>query len=125
MSLDINLFGKPQTVECICSECDHKHTREVAECFYRDNITHNLNRMADAAGIYVYLWRPEEAGVTTARQLIEPLKEGLARLEHEPEYYSQFNPPNGWGDYAGFVKFVREYLRACEQHPEATVSAWR
>jgi signal transduction histidine kinase len=27
------------------------------------NITHNLNIMADKAGIYQHLWRPEEIGI--------------------------------------------------------------
>ena len=30
--------------------------------------------MADEAGIYKYLWSPEEIGITKAEQFIEPLK---------------------------------------------------
>lgn len=28
-------------------------------CIFSANITHNLNAMAEAAGIYKHLWRPE------------------------------------------------------------------
>lgn len=92
---------------------------------FHANITHNLNQMADAAGIYAVLWRPNEHGVTEAAQLIEPLRVGLQLLKAKPEHFKQFNPPNGWGDYDGFVEFVAEYLRACETWPSARVEVWR
>src|SRR6266496_3980933 len=51
---------------------------EVNGCeLYWRNITHNLNTMADAAGIYKHLWRPEELGITKAGELIAPLAAGL------------------------------------------------
>lgn len=87
------------------------------------NITHNLGEMADAAGIYGALWRPDENGITKASQLIEPLEKGLARLRESPEHFKQYNPSNGWGDYAGLVRFVEAYLQACRKWPSAEVSA--
>ena len=92
---------------------------------FSSNITHNLGKMAEAAGIYQHLWRPEEIGVTTAGQLIEPLAEGLAKLEADPDKYRQFDAPNGWGRYGNLVEFVREYLAACRESPDATVDVWR
>lgn len=92
---------------------------------YNGNITHNLGRMAKAAGIYMHLWRPEEIGITKAEQLIEPLKEGLAKLKADPDHYRTFNSPNGWGRYENFVRFVEDYLNACGENPEAEVSVWR
>ena len=89
------------------------------------NITHNLGNMASEAGIYKYLWRPEEIGVHRAQQLIQPLKEGLALLESSPEQFTAFNPKNGWGSYDGLVRFVGEYLQACEENPDADVSVSR
>ena len=94
-------------------------------CVYDSNITHNLNKMADAAGIYKQLWRPEEIGITHARQLIEPLTAGLDRLKSDPECFRTFNPPNGWGDYDGLVRFVSNYLAACKAFPESTVRVSR
>lgn len=89
------------------------------------NVTHNLNKMADAAGIYKHLWRPDEIGITTAAQLIEPLAQGLARLEADPQSFKQYNPPNGWGNYDGLVRFVRDYLKACKKNPDAKVEVSR
>ena len=92
---------------------------------YSDNITHNLGVMACEAGLYDALWRPEEFGYRKAEDLIKTLQEGLQRLRDEPERYRRFNPDNGWGDYETLLKFVENYLRACEAQPEANVSVWR
>ena len=92
---------------------------------YDANITHNLGKMANAAGIYKHLWRPEELGITKAAELIEPLREGLARLKADPEEYEQYNASNGWGKYEHFVEFVEEYLAACDANPDATVEVSR
>lgn len=89
---------------------------------YSDNITHNLNTMADEAGIYEHLWEPEEHGVCYAEELIEPLKGGLELLESDPERFKAFNPPNGYGSYEYLVEFVRGYLKACMMFPEARIS---
>ena len=90
---------------------------------YSHNITHNLNRMADAAGIYYHLWQPETLYIKTAGQLIEPLEQGLARLLAYPFKYRRFNPANGWGKYEDLVNFVQEYLAACKSDPNALVRA--
>lgn len=75
--------------------------------------------MASEAGIYEALWRPEERGITKAKQLIPILGLGLKKLKADPARYKQFNSPNGWGLYEHFVPFVDEYLEACRKHPEA------
>lgn len=89
------------------------------------NITHNLNTMADAVGIYKYLWRPDEIGITKAKELIGPLTWGLERLKSDPEKFKKLNPPNGWGSYDIFVPWVQDYLNACCANPEAKVSVSR
>ncbi len=146
MSLDVYLKGAPsnrsgsgifvrrdgQTQEITRAEWDAAFPgREpiVAEINDDDafsaNITHNLNRMADAAGIYKELWRPEEIGITTAEQLIAPLEAGLVRLKADPDKYAEFNPENGWGNYDGLVRFVSDYLAACKESPAALVRVSR
>ena len=92
---------------------------------FKWNVTHNLNKMAEAAGIYKELWRPEELNITTAQALIDPLTAGLARLKNDPDYFRQFNPANGWGSYEGLVEFVDAYLEACIANPDATIEACR
>ena len=146
MSLDVSLYGVEQ-----CPNCAHPiGTRHE---LFDANITHNLTAMADAAGIYVALWRPEElmdpaaAAVLRdavaekrwaevdaireqlpkvyARDLIEPLTTGLAVLRKEPARFAVHAPANGWGTYSGLVNFVDEYLAACVANPTAEVRVSR
>lgn len=109
MSLDVYLEGEPEEIPCVC-ECGHRHTKTVAELIYFANITHNLENMAREAGIYMEIWRPDEIGVTKAKQLIEPLRSGLSRLKGDPERFKKLNASNGWGLYEHFVPFVADYL---------------
>jgi hypothetical protein len=125
MSLDVWLTGKTETQPCRCPCCDNEHTREVTETFFDANITHNLGNMADVAGIYKHLWRPDEIGVTKASQLIKPLRVGLAEMRANPNYFLRFNPENGWGSYANFMPWIERYLKACEEYPDADVHVSR
>lgn len=123
-----------QTVEISRDEWDRQHP-DVEPCtftsgyendrVYSANITHNLNKMAGEAGIYQACWRPEEIGITQAKQLIPLLEAGLAKLKADPKHFEQFNASNGWGLYEHFVPWVEEYLAACREYPEATVSVSR
>jgi hypothetical protein len=92
---------------------------------YSRNITHNLARMANACGIYDCLWRPDENGIETAAQMIEPLRAGYAKLLAEPDEMRKHNASNGWGTFEHFVPFVEDVLRACEQYPGARVRVSR
>lgn len=96
-------------------------SEEDSHTVFTYNITHNLNKMADAAGIYQALWRPEELGFTRAEDLIDPLMRGLALLLDNPGRFKHFNPANGWGNYEGLVKFVSAYLLACYTNKNATI----
>jgi len=92
---------------------------------FHANITHNLGDMAEEAGIYQHLWRPEEVGITKARELIQPLTEGLALMEREPDRFKALNPANAWGSYYGFLPWILDYLEACRAWPDADVSVCR
>lgn len=92
---------------------------------YYANITHNLNKMADDAGIYQHLWRPEEIGINTAFQLIEPLTKGLTLMITNRERFEKFNPSNGWGDYDNFMLWILEYILACTKYPHANIEISR
>lgn len=122
MSLDVYLLS-PEPVETRCACCGALTSEQ--ETLYEQNITHNLNTMAEAAGIYKHLWRPEEINITRAGQLIEPLTEGLRLLRADPAKYRELNPANGWGSYEGLVKFVESYLIACKDYPEAEIKISR
>jgi hypothetical protein len=125
VSLDVDLTGETKDVPWTCAYCDHKHTRKETESFYSANITHNLGAMAEEAGIYKHLWRPEEIGITKAAQLIDPLRAGIALMKSDPPRFEKHNAVNGWGTYAGFVPWIEKYLAACEANPTADVSVSR
>ena len=92
---------------------------------YWANITHNLGNMADKAGIYYALWRPEEINATKASDITPLLEDGLKLLKRKPKYFEKFNSSNGWGMYEHFVPFVEEYLNACKQYPNAMIEVSR
>ena len=87
------------------------------------NCTHNLTAMAAEAGIYECLWHPKDIKITTAQQMIPLLRDGLTKLEEDPERYRKLNPENGWGTYDGFLSFVRSVLSACEKFPNGVIHA--
>jgi len=108
-------------VEPIIVNQDDDESMEV----YWGNITHNLGNMARAAGIYEPLWRPAENGFLKANQLVNVLRDGLKVLTENPDKFREYNPHNGWGTYDGLVRFVTDYLAACEKYPDAKVSVWK
>ena len=120
--------------------------KEETNTVYSANITHNVGTMAAEAGVYEALWRPyklkeeynvkleedydiemafESAQAIKAKELIEPLRQGLHNLKLNPEKYKKLNPENGWGSYEGLVAFVKVYLNACYEYPDSDVEVSR
>lgn len=140
MSLDVYL-GRKRWV----SYDEGKTHSEEMETLYSANITHNLGEMADKAGIYEALWRPhrlrdnynipegdhnaewefEDSINIKASEIIPIIDKGLESLKSKPEYFKQFNSPNGWGMYEHFVPFVEKYLEACKEYPDSIVEVSR
>lgn len=144
MSLDVSLYR-----EKIVSYDKGLTFVQENECLYDSNITHNLNTMAEKAGIYKALWRPyqldsrynkedfenprdhqkeyefENSCVIVASRIIPLLEKGLKKLRSKPKYFEKFNSSNGWGLYEHFVPFVEEYLESCKKYPEAIVKVSR
>lgn len=92
---------------------------------YDGNITHNLGRMADAAGCYYAVWRPEDAGITHAKSMIPILRNSLDALRLNPKPFREYDAENGWGRHEHLVKFLEEYLWACLKWPDATIEVSR
>lgn len=107
MSLNVYLEDPTATYEC--------------DSLYDSNITHNLSKMAVECNLYEVLWDPIENGYTVAEEIIDILELGLNDLKKKPNYYEQFNSPNGWGLYKHFVPFVEKYLDACKEYPKAKI----
>ncbi|MEN6532194.1 MAG: hypothetical protein ABFD89_00930 [Bryobacteraceae bacterium] len=108
MSLDIKL------------ECKYCGT-----AFFEANVTHNLNSMAELAGLYGPIWQPDENGIETAADLIGPLEGGIAEMKANPERFRELNPENGWGSYDDFVPWLERLLEACREHFGAKVRSCR
>lgn len=109
------------------------------------NITHNLNKMADKAGIYEALWRPyylhpdcpkefkgydeeysfEESHPMFAKDIIPVLEKGYEDMKSRPDYFKQFDSENGWGSYINFIPQIEKYLIACRLYPEAKITCSR
>ena len=120
MSLDVHLSRK----RYISYDKGKTYTEDYEEVYWA-NITHNLGKMARYAGIYEALWEPEEIGKVKASEITDLLERGLMDLKARPEYFKQFNSPNGWGMYERFVPFVEGYLKACQQYPDAIIEVSR
>jgi hypothetical protein len=125
MGLDVHLEGPAQEVTETCPCCQHTATVWRSEDLYSMSITHNLGLMAQEAGIYEILWRPEEVGVRLAKDLVEPLRQGLKLLLSDPERFRKFDPPSGWGTYEDLLVQGSGYLLALKRHPEATIRVSR
>ncbi len=100
-----------------------KHEEE--KCVFTTNITHNLGKMAQEAGIYSCVWRPDELGIKSARKMIPLLIAGIQLLRKNPKKFKKFDDPDGWGTYKDFVPFLEEYLQACKDYPEAIIEVSR
>jgi hypothetical protein len=94
-------------------------------CVFEANITHNLVRMADEAGLYDACWHPEIISAVQAKDIIPVLEKGLADLKSRPEYFKVFDAPNRWGRYVDFIPWVESYLAACKENPDAEIRVGR
>lgn len=91
------------------------------------NITHNLREMASNVPVsfndkettlYYACWRPEEIGVKTVSDLLPLLIQGIHYMIDHRKELLQYNSPNGWGTYNGFMKFLLNYKQACEDNDQ-------
>lgn len=96
------------------------------------NITHNLNKMAEALGVYNILWHPEdlakEAGVDKiyVKNFIEPINKAIEKLSTNMEYYQKkYGPKNGWGSAQGLLEDLRKIRQAIEDNPNGYFEASR
>jgi hypothetical protein len=110
-----------------CTECGHeldKPRREESEIGWW-NYTHNTAPMIydalTAAGITLAddeSWWKHLSGMsgTDGREYLAAI---ITQLEADPARYRPMSPPNGWGDYSGLLKVLRE-MRDAVPDDEAT-----
>ena len=110
MSLDVEIYRNYHV-----TYDEGKTLEPQRESLYGANITHNLGKMAEAAGLYKALWRPyqlkegydipedeydeeydfEKANPVQAHEIIPIIEKGLEDMIARPEYYETFNSSNG------------------------------
>ena len=100
-------------------------TALVESSVFNRNITHNLSKMAHAAGLYEAIWRPEEINVYKASDLVPIIEAGLRNLINNKDELVKLSPKNGWGSYECLLDFVQEYLENCRIYPESKINVWR
>lgn len=111
MGLDLTLIDE---------ECPHcKRSGEIASF----NYTYNVSRMWYA--IY-----PEDKGMVfiegmKAFEAQVKLSIAIAALRERKEEMIKLNPPNGWGDYEGFLAFLNELVSIGISNPNAVWRSWR
>lgn len=86
------------------------------------NITHNLAPMFRAAGVDWHDYYEHDGnGGRTAAEMLPEVVLAYWRLSDDPDYYRQFNPPNGWGDLECAVEFLRRLTLDLAKHPDGIV----
>lgn len=123
MNLVVQLVGEPLLRSATCRYCGRTHTGSVRPTYFTSYLSHSAQSLAQAVGIYQHLMRPDELmdSPASARDLIPTLREGLARLEARRDQLRDAFV--GAINYDLFVPWLREYLAACEQHPDAVARA--
>jgi hypothetical protein len=54
-------------------------------------------------------------------EVLENLIPAVAEMEANPDTYRKMNPENGWGDYDGWVSYLKSIIKACQEHPDWTL----
>ena len=67
------------------------------------NVTYNVRPMLERAGFHIPVVRDMRVG--TLRVVV---KNSLAVMLDNPEYFKRFNPANGWGSYESVLTFLTE-----------------
>jgi len=89
---------------------------------HSQNITHNLGKMAEAAGFYTALWHPENIGIKKAIELLPFLEKGINEMKTNPDKFIDLSSPNGWGTYDQFIPWIETLIQACKDYPESTIT---
>lgn len=80
-----------------------------------DGHTYNLTPMWRLAGIVSDGTRELDGRRCVDMEPV--LSAGLADAWRRPSAYRELDPPNGWGDYDGFLEILTRLTRMCHEHP--------
>lgn len=48
----------------------------------------------------------------------------VERMEADPDFYRQWEPENGWGDYEGALAYLRRLRDGCQENPAASICVY-
>ena len=93
-----------------------KQEVEVVDC---GNYTYNVSPMLQLAF-------DEDTGINVlegslAQDCIGGLNKAIKHMQDFPTAHMALSPSNGWGSYEGCMRWLRNILSYCEQHPLATL----
>lgn len=108
MSLDIALVAY--------LDLGGKEKRRVP--LHSQNCTHNVTDMWRKAGVYDALYNSDG---TIAKQWLPTLWDGAQDMATKRDEYVKLNPMNQWGDFDGALRFLRQWIRVCEEMPLAII----
>lgn len=81
------------------------------------NYTSNVSRMwTKALGHPLYELNDRNAGESVAA-----LDDAISWMQANPDEFRAMEPANGWGDYAGALKYLRRLREGCAQHPKTVI----
>lgn len=98
---------------------DFSLTRMMPTELFHANITHNMTSLWEALGIYEQLYKSHGK---YANDIYEKVRRALDALTIDPEFYKQYDSPNGWGTYDNAVSFLSKVVRACEENPGSLIN---
>jgi hypothetical protein len=105
MSWNFYMERTPEPDERIrLDECEANYTYNVSPMFYDALACRDGIRGLDGA---------------KGKDAYPLLAEAIAKMEADPAKYRAMNPKNGWGDYDGALKLLRELKTWCAEFPEA------
>lgn len=111
MSLDLDLPLDP------CRHCGRSSERLSFNCTY------------NCSDMWFRIFPEDEKMVPieglTGGESFPILKHAVDILLGNPEVFEALNPPNGWGSYKGFFKFISDMLIAAHKHPDSIWEADR
>lgn len=84
-----------------------------------DGHTYNLSPMWRLAGVFDQ--SSQDLDGMLAADLATRAARGLLRAVTHPAEFRELDPPNGWGDFDGFVRILTLTAIICAEYPKAIV----
>jgi hypothetical protein len=55
------------------------------------------------------------------KEVVPILSAAIDTMTIDPKVYKALEPENGWGDYEGWLRYLRTVRDACQDHPLCTL----